>query len=280
MTEDRNEIFNLEDMKTISVYTGNVVRWCGSMKKCPTSTAQEVLDCLKAALCEWGSKYNSDQMEGKIPEGLPEHLVCDLIQPTERIDPDEREDIRISAKLFICQPDIRIVKEAVTCACSELGVSQLDSVILSVVALSEENRPTREDLMPYWKELEVLVQGQKVASIGVSDLDREVLEALCQHAQVQPSSNQVNLVSCCVIPPDLAAFAKDNNIQLLTHNDPADILPVGSFQQALRTSLQDPRANEWVPHWILRYSAVIKERGIIKSKGYMVHAEKQAARPQ
>ncbi|XP_048473938.1 glutamate--cysteine ligase regulatory subunit-like isoform X2 [Rhincodon typus] len=277
MTELKREIFNLKEVKTISVYIGNAVRWCGSMKKRPISTAQEALDCLKAALFEWGSKFNSDQTEGR---GLPKHLVCNLIQPTERIDPNEREDIRISAKLFICKADTMFVKEAVTRACLELGISQLDSVILAVAALSEGHRPTLEDLKPYWKELEDLVQEQKIASIGVSDLDQEVLEALCQHTQVRPSSLQVNLASCCVIPPDLAAFANENNIQLLTHNDPADMLPVGSFQDALCASLQDPHDNEWVPHWILRYSAVIKHRGIIKSKGYMVHAKKQVTQQQ
>ena len=40
------------------------------------------------------------------------------------------------------------------------------------------------------------------------------------HFQVKPNSNQVNLASCCVMPPDLTAFAKQFDIQLLTHNDP------------------------------------------------------------
>lgn len=38
--------------------------------------------------------------------------------------------------------------------------------------------------------------------------------------QVKPSSNQFNLASCCVMPPELTAFAKEFDIQLLTHNDP------------------------------------------------------------
>lgn len=42
----------------------------------------------------------------------------------------------------------------------------------------------------------------------------------CILNQVKPSSNQVNLASCCVMPPDLTAFAKEFDIQLLTHNDP------------------------------------------------------------
>lgn len=38
--------------------------------------------------------------------------------------------------------------------------------------------------------------------------------------QVKPIINQVNLASCCVMPPDMIEFAKLNDIQLLTHNDP------------------------------------------------------------
>ena len=38
--------------------------------------------------------------------------------------------------------------------------------------------------------------------------------------QVKPSINQVNLDSCCVMPPELVEFAKECDIQLLTHSDP------------------------------------------------------------
>jgi len=38
--------------------------------------------------------------------------------------------------------------------------------------------------------------------------------------QVKPAINQVNLTTCCVIPQDLTEFAKEHDIQLLTHNDP------------------------------------------------------------
>jgi len=41
--------------------------------------------------------------------------------------------------------------------------------------------------------------------------------------QVKPSINQVNLTTCCVIPQDLKDFANENDIELLTHNDPTGI---------------------------------------------------------
>lgn len=50
------------------------------------------------------------------------------------------------------------------------------------------------------------------------------LKFVLSHAmQIKPSSNQVNLASCCVMPPDLTAFAKEFDIQLLTHNDPKGV---------------------------------------------------------
>lgn len=37
---------------------------------------------------------------------------------------------------------------------------------------------------------------------------------------MKPAVNQVNLESCCVMPAEMTAFARDHDIQLLTHNDP------------------------------------------------------------
>lgn len=39
--------------------------------------------------------------------------------------------------------------------------------------------------------------------------------------QVKPNIVQINLTACCVVPPALQEFTKQNDIQLLTHSDPA-----------------------------------------------------------
>lgn len=39
--------------------------------------------------------------------------------------------------------------------------------------------------------------------------------------QVKPTTVQVNLSSCCVVPQELTTFAQKHDIQVLTHNDPA-----------------------------------------------------------
>lgn len=128
-------------------------------------------------------------------------------------------------------------------------MSQLDSVIIAPPAPVDGESQTLEHLQPAWEQLEALVRSQKIAAIGTSDLDKDLLEQLYNWAQVclklrgggahrcplstsvhkscatlncsqvKPSSNQVNLASCCVMPPDLTAFAKEFDIQLLTHND-------------------------------------------------------------
>ncbi|XP_072925665.1 glutamate--cysteine ligase regulatory subunit-like isoform X2 [Hemitrygon akajei] len=273
MTSLNSWVSDISTVKSIRVYTGNAVRWCGSSRTPPGTQQQEILHCLKAALVEWVSKFNPDQVKSK---RLAEHVVCNLTQDHEKIRPEEREDIKITAKLFIYRYEPGIIKEAATEACLQLGVSQLDSVILALPQLPGGKCHSLEVLLPPWEELESLVQEQMVTSIGVSDMDREMLETFCLNVQVQPSSCQVNLASCCVIPPELTAFANENGIQLLTHNDPPDILPVEMLQEALSAKLQDPGISEWVPRWILRYSAIIKDRGIIRSKGYMVKAERTA----
>lgn len=47
-----------------------------------------------------------------------------------------------------------------------------------------------------------------------------LLQSVCI-AQVKPTTLQVNLSSCCVVPQELSSFAQQNDVQVLTHNDAA-----------------------------------------------------------
>ncbi|KAG8555634.1 hypothetical protein GDO81_017767 [Engystomops pustulosus] len=166
--------------------------------------------------------------------------------------------------------------KAAVVSCATLDIAQLDSVIIAPPPLEDGAVLTLEHLEPYWRELESLVQDKKVVAIGTSDLDKPLLEQLYLWAQVKPSSNQVNLASCCIMPPDLTAFAKQFDIQLLTHSDSKEILSEDSFQEALREGTQGAQVDGWSPEWILRYSVIVKTRGIIKSKGYIIQAKRKA----
>uniref|UniRef100_A0AAZ3Q349 Glutamate--cysteine ligase regulatory subunit n=1 Tax=Oncorhynchus tshawytscha TaxID=74940 RepID=A0AAZ3Q349_ONCTS len=210
----------------------------------------------------------------RLPQDLPDTIDCSIPQATEAITPEEREELKVSVKLFICEADLSSIKDAVDKSCQALAVSQLDSVIIAPPVLPEGESQTLENLQPAWTELEGLVQSHKIAAIGTSDLDKELLEQLYNWAQVKPSSNQVNLASCCVMPPDLTAFAKEFDIQLLTHNDPKELITAASFQEAVQESTQDLKVADWRLEWVLRYSIIVKSRGIIKAKGYLVHSKR------
>uniref|UniRef100_A0A673KBC3 Glutamate--cysteine ligase regulatory subunit n=1 Tax=Sinocyclocheilus rhinocerous TaxID=307959 RepID=A0A673KBC3_9TELE len=242
---------------TLKLHTGNLVNRSRLKKKCPSSPSEEVLSDWILSMIE-----------------LPSILDCTIPENTEAITPEEREELKVSVKLFLTESDRSSIRSAVDMACLSLGVSQLDSVIIAPPPLPEGEAQTLTHLQPLWEELESLVQSQKIAAIGTSDLDKTLLEQLYNWAQVKPSSNQVNLASCCVMPPDLTAFAKEFDIQLLTHNDPKELISAAGFQEAVQGSSKDLQVDDWRLEWVLRYSIIVKSRGIIKAKGYIVHAKK------
>lgn len=254
--------------KTLRLHTGNIVNRSRMKKKCPGSPTEELQDCIQATLSDWISQTKLTA------EDFQDTLDCFIPEATDAITPEEREELKVSAKLFLCESDKSSIKDAVKMACQTLAVSQLDSVIIAPPGPPEGDKQTLSHLQPAWEELEALVRSQQIAAIGTSDLDKDLLEQLYNWAQVKPSSNQVNLASCCVMPPDLTAFAKEFDIQLLTHNDPKELMSAASFQQALQEGTQELSVSDWRLEWVLRYSIIVKSRGIIKSKGYLISARK------
>ncbi|XP_062854489.1 glutamate--cysteine ligase regulatory subunit [Trichomycterus rosablanca] len=259
----------LDHATTLKLHTGNLVHRGRLKKKCPSSPGEELQDCVRSTLGEWFAVLPST-----LEPELPSVLDCTIPDNTEAITPEEREELRLSVKLFLNESDCTSIKNAVDLACVSLGVSQLDSVIIAPPPLPEDETLTLAHLQPLWVELEKNVQSQKVVSIGTSDLDKALLEQLYSWAQVKPSSNQVNLASCCVMPPDLTAFAKEFDIQLWTHNDSKELMSSAGFQKALQESSKELQVADWRLEWVLRYSIIVKSRGIIRAKGYLVHAKK------
>nr|XP_036854012.1 glutamate--cysteine ligase regulatory subunit isoform X2 [Manis javanica] len=208
--------------RTLHLQTGNLLNWGRLRKKCPSTHSEELRDCIQKTLNEWSSQISSDLIRE-----FPDVLECTVSHAVEKINPDEREEMKVSAKLFIVESNSSSsTRNAVDMACSVLGIAQLDSVIIASPPIEDGVNLSLEHLRPYWEELENLVQSKKIIAIGTSDLDKTQLEQLYRWAQVKPNSNQVNLASCCVMPPDLTAFAKRFDIQLLTHNDPKGVLIV------------------------------------------------------
>ncbi|XP_075879048.1 glutamate--cysteine ligase regulatory subunit [Nelusetta ayraudi] len=254
--------------KTLRLHTGNLVNRGSMKKKCPSSPSEELQECIRAALSDWISATKPPFKD------LADTLDCSIPQETDAITPEEREELKVSVKLFLCESIPSSINDAVELACQTLAVSQLDSVIIAPPGPVEGESQTLAHLQPAWEQLEALVRSQQIAAIGTSDLDKDLLEQLYNWAQVKPSSNQVNLASCCVMPPDLTAFAKEFDIQLLTHSDAKELISPAAFREALQEGTQNVNMADWRLEWVLRYSIIVKSRGIIKAKGYLVSARK------
>lgn len=137
---------------------------------------------------------------------------------SNNLDSHDRENYRIIIKIFISH-DYTAIEDAVYFLLQRLKITYIDSLIVSLPP--SELRYSIDDLKQYWNCLEKIADSSKVKSVGISDLDTNQLIDLYNYStRVKPGTNQINLVSCCVIPKEMREFAQKNHIKLLTHNDP------------------------------------------------------------
>nr|XP_023022683.1 glutamate--cysteine ligase regulatory subunit [Leptinotarsa decemlineata] len=145
-----------------------------------------------------------------------------------------------------------------------LNVNSIDDLIISFKhKQSEDKKDDLSQIQTVWKILESFVSEEKIKQIGIADIEENTFRALHEWAQVKPTIIQINLASCCVVPPTLQTFCKENNIKLLTHSDPSDILPKSSVEGIFGKPL--------VLKWALRYLIHVKCRGVLTTKGYLLN---------
>lgn len=92
------------------------------------------------------------------------------------------------------------------------------------------------------------------------------LKTLLPHVKIRPVVDQINLRDCCDVPYDLLRFAKQAGIKLITHKDQDNPLPKETLQEVLGELGVSERVAEMC--WVVKYTAVVKERGVIENKGY------------
>lgn len=153
-----------------------------------------------------------------------------------------------------------------------------------------------------WNTVEALHHEGIVARLGVAEFGKERLETFLDKVKLKPSVDQINLRDCCSVPRELMALAKSQSVELLVHNDCSNILPRGTTRELLspgqdsagvlaelaktgtkRKSAHlddhqsgraaDSHAGEVQPQWVVKYTAVVKNRGVIENKGYFAVAE-------
>lgn len=229
---------------------------------------------------------------------------------------EERDQYDITVKLFYL-PGIPAsrrcahTREAIDVVLKELHIDSIDLLIVSFPGMSfdADDEPEDDDeegsrtgsgsrasesteqaddfdsIVRTWNALEALAESGKIAQLGVAEFGTERLAKFLSQTRIRPSVDQINVKDCCVVPKSLILYAKNEKIQLLTHNDCTDILPRGTTRELLSpgeentgTSASSPVPTEYLqgdiePQWVVKYTAVVKDRGVIENKGYFALAE-------
>ncbi|KAL2814196.1 NADP-dependent oxidoreductase domain-containing protein [Aspergillus granulosus] len=221
---------------------------------------------------------------------------------------EERSQYDITVKLFYL-PGIPVsrrcahTRQAIDLVLKELHVDSIDLLIVSFPGIlfdaeddSEEEVSSTDDgsteqaddfdsTIQTWHTLETLYEQGKIAQLGVAEFGSERLARFIPHTKVKPSVDQINLKDCCVVPKSLILYAKQEKIELLTHNDCNDILPVGTTRELLGPGERNagilasaPEASDGLQgdietQWVVKYTAVVKDRGVVENKGYFALAD-------
>lgn len=217
---------------------------------------------------------------------------------------EERGQYDITVKLFYLPgvPSSRRcqhTREAMDLVLKQLGVDSIDLLIVSFPGVSfdadadddvgevtnGDAESELESMVTTWRTLETLHEKGMIAQLGLAEFDAERLAKFLPHTKVRPSVDQINVKDCCVVPKDLILLAKQENIELLTHNDCTNILPQGTTRDLLSggsgagilaasADAEDGGIKgEIEPQWVVKYTAVVKDRGVVENKGYFALAD-------
>ncbi|KAI9819677.1 MAG: hypothetical protein M1832_003911 [Thelocarpon impressellum] len=142
-----------------------------------------------------------------------------------------------------------------------------------------------QTMVKTWRTLETMHGEGLIGQLGVAEFGSQRLKEFLQHTHARPSVDQINVRDCCVVPRPLITFAKREGIELLTHNDCTNILPRGTLRELLGSGekgagvlvtdddpAEDGLRGEVEPQWVVKYTAVVKDRGVVENKGYFAMA--------
>lgn len=215
---------------------------------------------------------------------------------------EERSQYDITVKLFFLPgADVderpRYTRDAVKLVCKELGVQDIDLLIVSFPGMAFEGdceweadrrnsiQGDDEEEIKSWQTLEELHTEGVVKRLGIAEFGSEKLARFLSRVTVRPEVDQVNVKDCCNVPPPLLKLAKAENVELYTHYDCSDILPGGTLRELLGQGENgagvlsdnkrgiDSMKGDIRPEWVVKYTAVVSDRGVIENKGYFASAQ-------
>ncbi len=215
---------------------------------------------------------------------------------------EERSQYDITVKLFFlpgtsASERCKNAQEAMDLVLRELHMPSVDLLIVSFPGVSfdaddDDGDEVDQDqsfegrdigaMTETWKALEFLHDKGMAHQIGLSEFGTERLKRFLPTTRIKPSVDQINVKDCCVVPKPLILYAKEEHIELLTHNDCTNILPSGTIRELLGPSekgagvlAEDGLKGDIKPQWVVKYTAVVRDRGVIEYKGYFAMAEIQ-----
>jgi glutamate--cysteine ligase regulatory subunit len=227
------------------------------------NVVQQLLEGVKLTLEDWKRCGTPDITEKGVSQ-----VVIESSGLKYQTEPEARSGLKVSVKIFTYSESCSIFTDALHTTMQSLGVEAIDSLTLCLPP--SRSKGSIEEMKSIWTCAVGNVSAGRIKDLGVSDLNAEQLKELYAWAEdIKPTTNQVNLDACCVIPPELNDFAKDKRIRLLTHNDPRDILPQNHLILLLKeANFPDPES--WSVLWAARYSVLVTGNGVIEAKGYIV----------
>ncbi|PHH50431.1 putative glutamate--cysteine ligase regulatory subunit [Ceratocystis fimbriata CBS 114723] len=214
---------------------------------------------------------------------------------------DESNQYDITVKLFflpLALPDqrARYAAEALELVRKELGITAVDLLIVSFPGLSFDGdcewtadklnakQGCFEDEVATWAVLEDFYRAGAVKKLGTSEFGSEKLEKFLEAVQIKPQVNQISVRDCCKVPPPLAKLAEREGIELFAHTDTVDVLPSGTLRELLGhgelgagllagSAKEQGLQGDIRPRWVVKYTAVVRDRGVIENKGYFAQAD-------
>ncbi|KAI1699932.1 aldo/keto reductase family domain-containing protein [Ditylenchus destructor] len=286
-------IDQLHKLKTFRVHTGNINNYVELKLKRYANSAEELCACL-------------DLQFKNLPEDVQveENGMLLLADKKHRDTAYERDDLKITLKLFVENFEFDYIRESIDATLAQLKIDTIEQLILAFPepedpeetnktvptenpegtadnAAGHIDRKWFSEVVRLWKQIETeLIGPGKVFSVGVADFGLEALRALYNEVTIKPCVDHFNIEGCCVVPPELQNFARDHDIQLLTHNDPHPFPLKDVFQTFCGTSKDQTEEKPKVccasfePIWAARYTIWVRRRSLMAAKGYIVQFKK------
>ncbi|KAG7172546.1 glutamate--cysteine ligase regulatory subunit-like [Homarus americanus] len=241
-------------VRKVILSTGNILEMEDLIRKAGQTTNEELRGSIKKTLNNW---------EGRKAEAQNGDVLT-IQRSLNNVPPKENSGTKTTVKLFLSNTDSSQVEDAIKTVTTGLDLPHIDSVIVTPPDVSDD--ATLESLEPMWQALEDAVNRGVVTGIGLADVSTRLFTELYEWAKVKPTTMQVNLSSCCIVPQELSTFAQQHDIQVLTHNDPAEI--VDEEVVSTITSCLGLSTGQCQIQWIARHRTIQQCFGLIQDKGY------------